>query len=89
MWAEGVRVAEVTQSEMTYVGGRQANVEQWVALRSLFEVCEGGKGYEGVGRRTDAWWRQEAMEKQLRKTLAGISREAKRRRREGDNSMGW
>ena len=37
------------QSEMTYIGIRQATMAQWVALRPLFEVCAGGKGYKRGG----------------------------------------
>ena len=56
--AEGVREAEVTKSEITYIGRRQANVAKWVALRPLFEVCAREKGYTGGGHRREAWWRQ-------------------------------
>ena len=49
--AEGVREAVGMQFEMTYIGRRQATVEQWVALSTLFEVCAGGKSYEGGGIR--------------------------------------
>ena len=52
---------------------------KWVALHPLFDVCEREKGYEERGLRREAWWRQEAEEKQLRATLAD-SREAKGRR---------
>ena len=76
-----------TQSEIIYIVRQQATVSQWVALRSMFEVCAREKGYKGGGRRREAWWRQEATEKQLRATLAGILREAKRMRRVGDNVM--
>ena len=77
------------QSTVTYIGRKQATVAQCVALRPLFEVCERGEWYEGGGRRREAWWRQEATEKQLRVTLEGISWEAKRRRRDeiGENVM--
>ena len=78
---EGVQEAVVTQSAMTYIGRRQATVAQWVALRPLFGVFAMEKGCEGDGCRREAWWRQEAIEKQLWATLAGILREAKRRRR--------
>ena len=40
---------------MTYTGIRQATVAQWVALRLIFEVCVGKKGYKGGGNRRDAW----------------------------------
>ena len=38
---EVLREAAGTQSEMTYIGIRQENLAQWVALQQLFEVCEG------------------------------------------------
>ena len=44
---ELVQEAVGTQSAMTYTGRLQATVSQWVALRPIFEVCTGGKGYEG------------------------------------------
>ena len=68
----------------TYIGRRQTTVAQWVALRPTFEVCNGEKGYKGGGLRKEAWWRQEATEKQLWYTLAGVSQEASRRRRQGE-----
>ena len=36
-----------TQSEITYIVRQQATVSQWVALRSMFEVCAREKGYKG------------------------------------------
>ena len=47
--------AAVTQSEITYIGRRQATVAQLVALQPILEVCAGEKGYKGVGRRREAW----------------------------------
>ena len=67
----------------TYIWRQQANVAQWVALHPLFEVCERETGYEGGGRRREAWWRQEASEKQLWATLAD-SRETKRMSNSGE-----
>ena len=80
-----MREATGLQSEMTYIGRWQVTVAQWVALRPLFEVCAREKGYGGGGRRRADWWHQEATEKQLWATLAGISQEAKRRRIFGEN----
>ena len=77
----GVRELAGTQSAMTYIGRRQGTVAQWVALRPIFEVYTGEKGYEGGGIRRGVWWSQEAAEKQFRSTLAEISGEAKRRQR--------
>ena len=42
-----------TQSEMKYIGRQHATMSQWVALRLIFEVCTGEKGYEGGGHRTE------------------------------------
>ena len=70
----------------TYIGRQQATVSRWVVLRPLFEVCTRETGYEGVGRRREAWWRQNATEKKLWATLAS-SQEAKRRRSGGENVM--
>ena len=37
------------KSAMTYIVIRQATVAQWVAVRPIFEVCAGEKGYKGGG----------------------------------------
>ena len=70
---------------MTYIVRRQKTVEQWVALRPLFEGREREKENEGGELRREAWWSQEATEKQLQATLSGISRDAKRRSSKGEN----
>ena len=67
--AEVVRELAGIQSAMTYIWRRQGTTAHWVALRPIFEVCAGEKGYEGVGLRRDAWRHQEAEEKQLMATL--------------------
>ena len=58
MWetlrSEGLHKAAGTQFEMTFIGIQQATVAQWVALRPLFTVYSGEKGYDGVGRRRKA-----------------------------------
>ena len=82
-----MREAAGTQSAMTYVGRRKATVEQWVALRPILKVCAGEKNYNAGRHRREAWWRQETKNKQLRSTLAGISREVERRRRLGESVM--
>ena len=79
--AEVVWKESVMKLAMTYICRRQATVAHWVALRPIFDLCAGEKGYEGVGHRTESCWRQEATKKQLRDTLAGVSGEAERRRR--------
>ena len=84
---EVVQEAAVTQLEMAYIWRRQATVSQWVELRPIFEVCAGEKVYEGGGRSREAWWRQEATDKQLWATLVGVSRESKRRRLLGESAM--
>ena len=43
MGEEGVQLAAM------YIGRRQGEVSQWVALRSIFEVCAREQGYEGGG----------------------------------------
>ena len=48
--------AAVTKSEMTYTGRIQEMTEQWLVLRTIFEVCKRGKGYEGERCRRDSWW---------------------------------
>ena len=80
--AEFIREAGGTQLGSIYIEQQQATIAQWVALRPLFELCARETWYEGGGRRSKVWWRQEATEKQLRATLKD-SREAKRRRRRG------
>ena len=55
---EVAREAAGMQSVMNYIVRPQATVEQWVALRPIFEVCEGDKGYEGGEHRMEAWWSQ-------------------------------
>ena len=91
MWetprAEVVWEAAGMQSDMTYIGRRQATMAQWVALRPLFKVCTREKGYKGGGRRRKAWWRQDVTEKQLQATLAGILCEDKRKGIIGENVM--
>ena len=44
-------------------------------LRPLCEVCAREICFEGEGLRREAWWLQEAEEKQLRVTLEEISQE--------------
>ena len=62
MWfipaAEEVRELVGTQSATTYIVRIQREVAQWVALWPIFEVYARGKGYEGRGRRKNAWWWQ-------------------------------
>ena len=71
---EVVQEATGTYLAMTYIGRRQATMEHWVELRPIFEVCADEKGREGESCRREAWWRQEAAEKQLREILEEILR---------------
>ena len=82
--AEIVWEAAGTQSAMTFIGRRQETMAQWVDLWPIFKVCTWEKGYKGGGHTREAWWRQEATEKQLWATLAGVSRESKRKMRQGE-----
>ena len=56
---EVAQEAAGTQSAMNYIARRQGTVSQWAALRPIFEVCAGEKGYEGGGSNRDACWQQE------------------------------
>ena len=69
----------------TYIGRRQATVAEWVALGILFGVCVRETWYKRIGRIWYAWRCQEATEKKLQSTLAGILWEAKRRSKCGEN----
>ena len=84
--AEVVREAAGTQISMTYIGRQQATVAKCVALRPIFEVFTGEKGYEMIGLRREAWWSQEVTEKQLWETLTGVSQEANRSRLQGERA---
>ena len=77
--AEEVQESVRTQLDTTYIGRRQGEVTQWVALWPTSKLYARETSYEGGGRRRDAWWRQEAPETQLRSTLEEISCEARRR----------
>ena len=57
---EVIREAAGTQSDRVCIEQRQATVTQWVALRSLFEVCSRETRYKRGEQRRKAWWRQEA-----------------------------
>ena len=72
---------ENTVGDDLYIGIRKATVAQWVTLQPILEVCAGEKGCEGGGLSREAWWLQEATEKQLQATLERISWEEKKRRR--------
>ena len=51
---------------------RQATVAEWVALRTIFDVCAVETGYEGGGRLRVPWWRHEAAENQLKVMVEAI-----------------
>ena len=61
-----------THAIQNYLDKRQATVAEWVALRSIFEVCVRDMGYTGGGKVREPWWRQAAADKQLRETLEEI-----------------
>ena len=71
--AEAVLKRAGTQSLKTYVDRREATLEDWVALRTIFDVSTQETGYEGGGRLRVIWWRQESEENQLRVTVEAIS----------------
>ena len=50
-----------------------------MSLRPIFEVCARETGYDGLGRRRYAWWRQDVAKTQLRETLNEISWESRSR----------
>ena len=56
----------------TYIDKRQATVAEWVALRSILEICDREKVYKVGGRRRGPWWRQTADQEQLSATLEDI-----------------
>ena len=61
---------------------------QLVALSPLFEVCSRETGYEGGGGGWEkVWWRQEAIEKQLRATLEESWEDNRRKRIGREMSM--
>ena len=61
-----------TQYLGDYIDRRQATVTEWVALRSILEVCDRETGYEGRGRRRDPWWIQKMTRKKLSATIKHI-----------------
>ena len=63
-------------------------MSQWVALRPIFKVCASDMGYEREGRRSDAWWLQEALETQLRVIMEEILWEFMKRQ-QGERNMSY
>ena len=70
----------VIQTLGTYIDKRQATVAEWVALRSILEICDREKVYKVGGRRRGPWWRQTADQEQLSATLEDILAAARARR---------
>ena len=70
-----------TQPLQTYIEWRQEKVAEWVALRTIFEICANETGYDGGGSHQEPWWWQVAENKQLRAMLEEILAAAKERRR--------
>ena len=86
--AEEVWEVAVTQTAMNHIERKKANVSQWLALWTLFEVCTGKKGYKGGGYRRESQWSQMVEEKQLWETLEE-KREARSRRKHMEGVMQW
>ena len=65
-WVEGADIAlhlSGTQLLRTYINRRQATVTEWVATRTIFEVCvQEETGYTGGGRQQALCWRQLAVD---------------------------
>ena len=55
-----------------YIERREATVAEWFAPRPVFEVCTEETRFEGGGREREQWWRQTAVERQLKTTLEEI-----------------
>ena len=45
---------------------------EWLALRNIFDVCARETVYEGGGKLQVQWWRQAAVENQLKVTVEDI-----------------
>ena len=45
---------------------------EWVALRTILEICNRETGYNRRGRRRETWWRKMAAHKQLLASLEDI-----------------
>ena len=45
----------VTQPLQNYIDSSQATVAEWVALRSILDVCARDTGYKGGGRLQNPW----------------------------------
>ena len=57
-------------------------LSEWVVLCSIYEVCDKDMCCEGGGMLREPWWRQTAVQKQLRATLKEILMAARERRKE-------
>ena len=86
--AEKVLQGAGTQLIQNYLERRKATVAEWVALRSIFEVCARETGYGGGGNTRNPRLRQEAAEKQLRVMLEEILEEARERRQQESGRHG-
>ena len=63
-------------------------MEEWVALRPIFDVCTRDTGYEGSGQIRVPWWRQAAKEKHLKVTVEDILEASRRRRQQVSGRRG-
>ena len=80
--AEAVLQGAGTQTIRTYVDRRQVTVAEWMSIRPIFDLCVRDTGYEGGGRLWVPWWRQKAVEDQLKVTVEAILATAKVQRRQ-------
>ena len=64
-------------------------VAEWVDIRPIFEVFANEMGYKGGERFRDQWWRQAAVEQQLKDTLKDTLTAAWERRRQESGRCGW
>ena len=60
----------------------------WVALRPVFEICAKETGFKSGERARETWWRQTAVERQLKTTLKEISSETRERRQRESGRRG-
>ena len=59
-----------------------------MALRPIFDLCAGEKGYEGRGKIRVLWRRQAAEEKKLRVMIEEILAEAREQRQQESGRRG-
>ena len=62
----------VTHTLGDYIDKRQETVVEWVALRTILDICNRETGYEGGVRRREPWWWHTVAQKKLSMTLKYI-----------------